>query len=85
MPYRATVGEALRGSQTEEWGIGVEELGLLVVLSPSSMKDQASFRHGDALGPSQGWTDEERTVIRAQPEEGSQGPREGGPGTSIEV
>lgn len=58
-------------------GSEARELVLLAVVGPGPVKDQAALRHHDPLGPCERWADEERAVIRPQPEEGSQGPKEG--------
>lgn len=57
-------------------GSETRKLVLVAVVSPYTVKDQASLRHQDSLGPCKCWADEQGAVIRPQPKEGPQGPRE---------
>ena len=60
---------SLLGSETRE-------LVLVAAVGPCPVENQATLRHSDPLGPRERWADKEGVVIRTQPEEGPQGPRE---------
>ena len=66
-------------------GSEAREFVLLAAVGPCPVKDQAALRHHDPLGPCECWADEEGPVIRPQPEEWSQEPREEQKGTGLYV
>lgn len=67
----AVLGEMARASLL---GSETRELVQVAAGGPRPVKDQATLRHCDPLGPFERRADEQWAVIRPQPEEGSQGP-----------